>query len=95
MYVVMPKGFEVRFVYYLGAKVKYVTSNGHASGSDYSIKDRPDYFTRVRRVCKAVAKFDKMDKDKKTIKAAKNAYYACLLEVIKVCDNIAVSRNNK
>lgn len=65
---------------------KYVTSNGHASGSDYSIKDRANYFTRVRRVCKAVAKFDKMDKDKNTIKAAKNAYYACLLEVIKKCD---------
>ena len=64
---------------------KYVTLNGHASGSDYPIKNRPNYFTRVRRVCKALSKFDKMDKDKNVIKAAKDAYYACLLEVIKVC----------
>ncbi len=66
---------------------KYVTSNGHASGSDYPIKGKPNYYTRVRRVCKAISKFDKMDKDKKIIKAAKDAYYACLLEVIKVCED--------
>ncbi len=66
---------------------KYVTSNGHASGSDYSIKDRPNYYTRVRRVCKAISKFDKMDKEKNIIKAAKDAYYACLIEVIQICED--------
>ena len=59
----------------------YVKDEGKANRSHFKINNRPNYATRVRRVCKATSKFDTG-----TRKAADNAYYACLLEVVKVHD---------
>ncbi len=59
----------------------YVKDEGKANRTHFLIKDQPNYVTRVRRVCKATSKFDT-----RTSKAADNAYYACLLEVMRKYD---------
>ncbi len=48
----------------------YVKDEGKANRTHFKINDKPNYITRVRRVCKATSKFDT-----KTSKAADNAYY--------------------
>ncbi len=60
----------------------FVTENGNAKHAEIKIPNSKFCIAKTRRVCKAISKFDKLNGNT-TIKAAKDAHYACLIEVLK------------